>query len=470
MDPHPRVDCYTWGQPNCLSVWHRPADNKGHFFPGHSLFLPPGEWPTDRPTDRPTMLLRHVRHFLQETTIHGFRYLGGGTCLLEKALWSCLIALSLIACTFLILSSFREVAENPFLTSVDSVPIQDLPFPAVSVGGVDIGRGINPWMNFQRLVLDTLVFDCAVAEEGDVGNCTEKRGAAREAFKVVIDDLVDEAFDAIVRASSGESNETMELAGTMACAQAIVLYMVDGLHRMDAIAEILQEEGEEGERMAEFRELGKTVFRKSRAEAVSDIHDFIERHHDAYVPSYACSTTYAGGLSFEIVAKVLAWLVSQGSLDVPIPLGRLLDEPLAETWRFDGKPEFERLISTLLPLYEYLYPSAALRLSKPNEYLLGGLAYNGLIRLVHGWPDAEECSVFFTALNTMDNNVQEEFCRQDEACCKVEEEVTASYANVLKLMKFSLQPHTWSRREASDVADVLKGAEVWHSEIILKTN
>ncbi len=409
------------------------------------------------------MLLGQVRHFLQETTIHGVRYLAGGKSLLEKALWSCLISLSLVACASLILFSSREVAENPFLTSVDAVPIQDLSFPAVSIAGVEDGRHLNPWRNFQRLVLDSLVFDCAHQEGDDDSNCTSRRLQAREAFSVLVGEVVGEALNNVERESLGASNETIQLVKYWVCALAAELFGYDSQQHMAAIARILEDGSDE--QFVDFQELGKLIFRKSQQEALLDIHTFVEKHHNytsslsSSSSSSSCIATYKSNLKREIVVKIFAWLVSQGAAHYPILLGQLLDISMSDASKLNGNPKYERVVSTLYKLCEHLFPSDVLRLTKPNDYLLGRMGYNSLINLVHGWRDAEECYVYYNVARTSLDRGQKEFCQLDKECCKVEREITARYSDVLKLMKFSLQPHTWSREEDSDVGAISRGAK-----------
>ncbi len=395
-------------------------------------------------------MLRHLRKFFRETTIHGFRFLVDGTSLLEKALWFCLIVLSLLACTFLILSSFRDTAENPFLTSVDSIPIQQLPFPAVSVDSLD-SRQLNPWQNFLRQVMDSLVFDC-VHDDRD-GNCSDDSRRAREDLSYLIDAAVEKAYDRMVQ--KGLAVDPGEVNHQLVCPFA-TYYGVDGLQRFGAFPEILGNATDET--MAEFRGLAKQVFRRSAQEAISHIDSFIARHIN-YTLSYNCHGPYSG-LSKDVVVKILAMLIAQGGATRPIPLGQLLDYQLSySSWSYPWDPELQKVVHLLYPVLELLFPGSNLRLTKPNEYLLASHGASSIVWAPHGWPDTRNCTVFLAIMSQINTNRQEDFCAQDEECCKVQAEIAASYPSVLKLMKFSLQPHTWARQEARDLEEITEGIE-----------
>ena len=79
---------------------------------------------------------KSVNEYLESTTIHGFSYLSIGRGILEKLAWLVIICTCFTFAAFLIQQSLKEAKENPVMTTVESVPIQNVPFPAITM---DIG-------------------------------------------------------------------------------------------------------------------------------------------------------------------------------------------------------------------------------------------------------------------------------------------------------------------------------------------
>ncbi|XP_063918109.1 pickpocket protein 28-like [Zophobas morio] len=78
----------------------------------------------------------HWSEFLGNSTIHGFRYLTGTErSIFEKFWWICIISISVYICGLLINSTWQKWEDTPvFMTmSQKPVPLQNIPFPAVTI-------------------------------------------------------------------------------------------------------------------------------------------------------------------------------------------------------------------------------------------------------------------------------------------------------------------------------------------------
>ncbi len=139
-------------------------------------------------------------------------------------LWLLLLLLSLSAASVFLFSSFRDAAEAPFVTAVDSVPVVELPFPAVSVAQAGQVKAlfpqknknfnkknsvfcqknryhINPWSEFLRLSLDQLRFDCLLSSENG-GNCSSDSSPTRDGkLKPLIASEHGKRFDQVLSAA-----------------------------------------------------------------------------------------------------------------------------------------------------------------------------------------------------------------------------------------------------------------------------
>ena len=78
-------------------------------------------------------LVDFALQYSQNTSIHGFRYLHQNPHWSSKAFWILSITLAFISCGVLILSNWKEIQENPTITTRDEVGLDDFPLPAISI-------------------------------------------------------------------------------------------------------------------------------------------------------------------------------------------------------------------------------------------------------------------------------------------------------------------------------------------------
>ncbi len=67
----------------------------------------------------------HVKGYLQETTVHGFRYVVEGRTVPERLAWVVAILLAFAYASILVHSAMREAEDNPVST-------------AIEIGGIDL--------------------------------------------------------------------------------------------------------------------------------------------------------------------------------------------------------------------------------------------------------------------------------------------------------------------------------------------
>ena len=98
----------------------------------------------------------NARDYFSETTVHGFRYVVEGRNRCEKLFWIVLIITGFIFSGQIIYTSFSGWNETPLQTTIEkvSVPIQDYPFPAVTIcdsAQLQMPRR-NRWMFVQQIL------------------------------------------------------------------------------------------------------------------------------------------------------------------------------------------------------------------------------------------------------------------------------------------------------------------------------
>ena len=95
-------------------------------------------------------LVRNIKDYFNDTTVHGFRYVVQGRNKFEKLFWAILIITGFTMSGEIIYSSYSGWHETPLQTTIEKVdaPVQDYPFPAVTIcdpGQLQMPRR-NRWM------------------------------------------------------------------------------------------------------------------------------------------------------------------------------------------------------------------------------------------------------------------------------------------------------------------------------------
>ena len=78
-------------------------------------------------------VLFSIIQYLEETTIHGLRYLSVGRNFAEKSVWLIGIAISFSFAGYLIQTTIDQAESEPVLTTIETGLVKDVPFPAVTI-------------------------------------------------------------------------------------------------------------------------------------------------------------------------------------------------------------------------------------------------------------------------------------------------------------------------------------------------
>ncbi len=81
---------------------------------------------------------------MRGTTLHGFVYLVEEKSVVVRLIWLVLIVVAFILVGLLFGLSVQEAKDSPFVSTLDSVPIEEVPFPAVTIAP----QYINPRTGF----------------------------------------------------------------------------------------------------------------------------------------------------------------------------------------------------------------------------------------------------------------------------------------------------------------------------------
>ena len=92
--------------------------------------------------------------YLLTTTIHGLRYLHDGRNLFEKLIWLIIIGASFSGAIWFIVHGLKEANEEPILTTLETTAVQNVPIPAITIGG---STNVNKW-GFVEKFFNLLMF------------------------------------------------------------------------------------------------------------------------------------------------------------------------------------------------------------------------------------------------------------------------------------------------------------------------
>ena len=78
-------------------------------------------------------IFQQFNHFCRETTVHGFAYLADNKKASERVLWLVFVVMAFASAIVMIDQSFQDAKLNPILTTIETIDVNKVPFPAVTV-------------------------------------------------------------------------------------------------------------------------------------------------------------------------------------------------------------------------------------------------------------------------------------------------------------------------------------------------
>ena len=102
-------------------------------------------------------ILSRFNEYLSQSTIHGLPYFSNARSKFERTLWILAVLASLSLACYMIQTSLQEAKSNPIATNIEMIPIEKVPFPAITVNA-DLDA--DPW-GFIEKSFNMLAFDIA---------------------------------------------------------------------------------------------------------------------------------------------------------------------------------------------------------------------------------------------------------------------------------------------------------------------
>ena len=78
-------------------------------------------------------VLQFIKNYLEQTTVHGFKYVVTAASPVERIAWMGFVAIAFSAAFMMIGIYSFEAISNPITISLSTIPVAQVPFPAVSV-------------------------------------------------------------------------------------------------------------------------------------------------------------------------------------------------------------------------------------------------------------------------------------------------------------------------------------------------
>ena len=78
-------------------------------------------------------VLTELNRFAEETSIHGFTYLSRSHHLRSKIIWTAFLAVAFSSAAIMIGQNFEDTASHPLSTTLDTVSVTQVPFPAITI-------------------------------------------------------------------------------------------------------------------------------------------------------------------------------------------------------------------------------------------------------------------------------------------------------------------------------------------------
>ncbi len=381
------------------------------------------------------------KEYLQNSTLHGFKYVAEGRGFLERLAWVGLIATAFLAASLITVTTMRETSDNPFMTTMEQMPVGEVPFPAVSLEHSQIEQ---PWDTFASNVLNNAYFDCFEEQ-----TCDRSEKMVSEVGYLVNSHVI-KLYKALFREFANlEEHSLFSDEGYISVfCDWVEEFLPGGNALLHNMAVHLERNNLTGSAYSLVRSLAIKTFRLSKAEVREMLVKFAgQQFQDATV---SCFDPWQHDLT--VVVALYSWFFSQGSVSPKVTLSQLAWFYLI--YGYDSANFKDYWETALLEGLDVDFwtpdsnPSAfdVMNFVSPGSYsdMPLGRGANGTV-----------CG----GLTKLSGQGTRPFCQEpikSETCCKIENKMGERYQTVLKIMKGTLQGHTWRMEETSRTSEVTR--------------
>ncbi len=375
------------------------------------------------------MLKAFVSDYLTNSSLHGFRYVRESKTFLGRFAWILLICSAFLAAGLIIARTLHETAQNPFVTTVEQVPVQDIPFPALSTQQV---QDAKPWNTFAANVLNNVYFDCF--EKSDC-----ERSEVYEEISFVVDHFVGKLFDSLYQGLSDDSQHKLFVKPSYRAkfCDKVEDLLPRGSKLMVALSEYLSQNNYNASVTMGY--LAKKFFRLPKANLVANISELFGLELASNLSCYDPSLYHSS-----VSASVYAWFFTLGSQASEVTLGEVVWSYLSG--KYDSTDPWLRTywnntLSKALKV-DFWNPE-----SEPTTLDI----FTFTLDTLHEMPYQEEtASSRCGDQDRMSAQGRGPFCSENilfNECCQVEQMMSSNFQEVIKVMKYTLSETTWHVHE-----------------------
>ncbi len=405
------------------------------------------------------MLKRFLKGYLANSSLHGLHYVGEGKTWIERLTWAALSFMAFSAAGLLMAKTLQENADNPFVTTMEQIPVQEMPFPAVSIKHkiLKSNGSVRPWDNLATNILNNAYFDCFGKQE-----CL--RPESLKELSSLVDQTVAELFENLYTGFLNNGKSTVLIRKGMFLklfCDRVELLLKGGNSLLTLMSEDLT--GNDRKASIIMKDLAVRLFRLPKSRLVENMRKLykfdIGSNSSCYNPSLYRP---------EVSAAAYAWFFSLGSQFPEVSLAKVLlhhadkfgmqnkPKKLEGYWRSTVAKALEAEVwsrKERLPAFEIM--TFVSNFFDPTAH-----ARDGKVKLPR-WLNLNSSRCGERGKLGVQGHVP--FCKgrvMFEQCCKVEQLMTSNFRRVLKVMKYMLPEPNWHIYEKEKIKDTLKALDV----------
>ncbi len=374
----------------------------------------------------------NFKQFCKGSTVHGLRHLvDENSNLLEKIAWACILSLATFL-SFSYMQSYREDIDiSPFVTSFSSIPIRDVPFPALSVRSTQAITSVPPWLNMASRILDNVKYDCLT--EGE--ECMNHTRAIRQHSGNLVAYTVEKNLKNL---QDIYNLELTEKESNMLCVLFMRLIGKPAYGLIHAMVELL----EESSGTIDLKPLAVDIFRIPKNLAIIKIKQFLlNQGKNVTMSTISQARTALINSSKETKVKIFGFIVSQGNETPKLSLGAFIYYNSLLLYHKPGLYGLRNVIKDLL-LRRTTFPEiGTIALDGYDAHLSKFQSCNSLSHY-----ELSQCSAYKNKTNAV--------------CCTMLNETLIHYEAFLAVMKYYMSPMTWAIQGNSYVRDIEEAIEM----------
>ncbi len=363
--------------------------------------------------------------------------------------------------SLLIISSVKETADNPFVTTLEQVPVQEVHFPAVSVA--TSAEDTPPWERLLDYVLSNSHFDCFNHTSCD--GAEVMRGDLGETFRVSVEPVFMNFFQGFQALMQFEPSVATFFRDAPSIQRMCRIFdgLLPGVNPLlEGLATGLEASSLQSSLHTIMMDFLVENFRLPKHAILGKLRDMVAQYQNVTADNSIDAPTCFDARNHEDVtsAAIFALMFGLGSEGPRILLPHLVKDKNRYNQPFVRDYFKEKWNDMLVKSFEQLEPGSP-------------LSYSDIYYLTSPWSKTEVYGYYEIPSNLVQNvtgcdsrtltpkeDVKRTFCQEpplSTECCTAQTLLGTHYDKVLRAMKYSVLPSTWDIGEVGKADDIKAG-------------